>query len=64
MTKKKIILLFILTLIGILCVFLNGKEESEIGGGQNKVSFYTKQIHFIMTSLTKPKKGYVTILQH
>lgn len=32
MNKKKIILLFILTLIGILCVFLNGKEESEIGG--------------------------------
>ena len=30
MNKKKIILLFILTLIGILCVFLNGKEEPEI----------------------------------
>lgn len=26
MNKKKIILLFILTLIGILCVFLNGKK--------------------------------------
>lgn len=40
MNKKKIILLFILTLIGILCVFLNGKEDPEIGVGQNKVSFY------------------------
>lgn len=37
--------------------FLNGKEEPEVGGGQNKVSFQIKQIHFIMTSLTKPKKG-------
>lgn len=46
MNKKKIILLFILTLVGILCVF------------------QIKQIHFIMTSLTKPKKGCVTILQH
>ena len=35
MNKKKIILLFILTLVGILCVFLNGKEEPEIGVGQN-----------------------------
>lgn len=43
MNKKKIILLFILTLIGILCVFLNGKEEPEIGGGQNKVSFSNKK---------------------
>ena len=44
MNKKKIILLFILTLIGILCVFLNGKEEPEIGVGQNKVSFYFKLV--------------------
>lgn len=56
MNKKKIILLFILTLVGILCVFLNGKEEPEIGVGQNKVSFQIKQIHFIMTSLTETEK--------
>ena len=42
MNKKKIIFLFILALIGILCVFLNGKEEPEIGVGQNKVSFSNK----------------------
>mgnify|MGYP003607747679 CR=1 FL=1 len=38
MNKKKIIILFILTLIGILCVFLNGKEEHEIRVGKKKVS--------------------------
>lgn len=37
MNKKKIILLFILTLIGILCVFLNGKEEPEIGVDRKSV---------------------------
>ena len=46
MNKKKIILLFILTLVGILCVFLNGKEEPEIGVGQNKVSFSNKTNSF------------------
>ena len=47
MNKKKIILLFILTLIGILCVFLNGKEDPDLTytlcGGLNSVSLYESE---------------------
>lgn len=56
MNKKKIILLFILTLIGILCVFLNGKEEPEIGVGQNKVSFSNKTNSFYYDQLDETEK--------
>ena len=56
MNKKKIILLFILTLVGILCVFLNGKEEPEIGVGQNKVSFSNKTNSFYYDQLDETEK--------
>ena len=56
MNKKKIILLFILTLIGILCVFLNGKEEPEVGVGQNKVSFSNKTNSFYYDQLDETEK--------